>query len=86
MTSSWRGLVPEGCTWLVPGKAGISGKPISLLVSYGQLHEEHAVFRLMPAHAVGRFDSFSNETQFLEILTQTSSRDVRVMAPRLPHK
>lgn len=84
--SSRRRLVPEGCTWLAPGKAVILGKSLSLLVSYGLLHEEHAVFSLIPAYAVGCFDSFSNETQFLEILTPTSSRDMHVMAPHLPHK
>lgn len=69
-----------------PGKAGISGKPLSLLVSYRQLHKERDVFRLIPADAVGHLDSFSNEAQFLESLTQTSSRDMHVTAPHLPHK
>lgn len=86
MTSRWRDLVAEGCTCLVPGQAGISGKPFSLLVSNGQLLEDHTVSRVIPAHALRCFDSFSNETQLLEILNQTDSRDVRVMAPHLSYK
>lgn len=86
MTSRWRDLVAEGYTWLVPGEGGISGKPLSLLVGYRLLHEEHVVLRLIPAHAVGCFDYFSKETQFLVILTQINLRDMHVTAPHLPHK
>jgi len=86
MTNRWRDLVPEGCTWPVPGKAGISGKPLSLLIIYGLLHKKHAILRLVAAHAMGCFDSFSNETQLISILAQTSSRHVHVMRSHLPHK